>query len=603
VSNRRALLVQLPIPPSGPGALRGNVPLAPGYLKLHAQRTGAARGWEIEILPAMEANQLGDRALVDAILAREPELVGFTCYLWSVDRTLWVAARLRAQRPDLRILVGGPEITADNGWVLEAEAVDWFAIGEGEQTFAELLAALASGDQAALARIPGLARRVDGRVVPGLPRTPLADIGLISSPYLDGILDAADSESLLLETSRGCVFKCRFCYYPKAYDRQYFLAPELVLANLEHARSRGAREVFLLDPTLNQRPDFADFLALLARGNPEQSLEFHGELRGEGITPKVAAAMRRANFAEVEIGLQSIDPHTQELMDRRNNLRAFENGVRALREQGIRTKVDLIVGLPGDTVESVRRGMHWLAERELVDEVQVFQLSILPGTAFRGDAERLGLVHQDRPPYAVLKTPTLDRDAMRGLVEEAEELFATSFDPLPPPWLDFGSEVSGPPAVFDLQPGRLPPERTAQVFTIRCQTADPFGDMPALVAAVRTHLGANPFCTLQVLIETGEEFPLDVVDALRVAMHGEERVYLDRYHEWTPGSPRAARRITVAMPAASRARVDVDWIEGLLGDADLVWSGDGPRRVEAAERSGEWVAGVALRGAVRAAGD
>ena len=84
--------------------------------------------------------------------------------------------------------------------------------------------------------------------------------------------------------------------------------------------------------------------------------------------------------------MQSIEPDAQQKMDRKNNLRAFERGVRAMLEQGIRVKVDLIVGLPGDTPESVRRGLHYLHDGGLYSDVQVFNLSILPGTAFRHEA-------------------------------------------------------------------------------------------------------------------------------------------------------------------------------------------------------------------------
>ena len=150
-----ALLVQLPIPPPGPQPIQGNVPLAGAYLKLYAQRRGL-QGWQIEILPARLTNRLGDRGLVQAILDRRPQLVGFTCYLWNIQRTMWVAQRLKAAQPDIRILLGGPEITADNQWVLQQPSIDLAAIGEGEQTFLELLAALDAG------QVPGGHRRAVG---------------------------------------------------------------------------------------------------------------------------------------------------------------------------------------------------------------------------------------------------------------------------------------------------------------------------------------------------------------------------------------------------------------------------------------------------------
>jgi radical SAM superfamily enzyme YgiQ (UPF0313 family) len=363
---RRVLLVQLPIPPVGPEPIRGNVPLAAGYLKMYAERHGLAADYEIDILPTAAANTLGDRGLVKDILAAEPWMVGFTCYLWNIQRTLWIAARLKEARPDLQILIGGPEITIDNDWVLRHEAVDFATIGEGEQTFCDLLAAM---------RQPGRPVGPTGTPIPGLfvrqnaaadnlflppPRKPLANLDQISSPYLTGILDAADEKMLLLETIRGCIFKCKFCYYPKSYDSLYFLSEEKIIANLEHARRRGAREVVLLDPTLNQRRDFPAFLDLLARCNSERQFTYFGELRAEGITPDVARLLRDANFTEVEIGLQSIDPLAMELMDRKNNLRAFERGARAMLDLGIKVKVDLIIGLPGDSCDSVRRGLDYI---------------------------------------------------------------------------------------------------------------------------------------------------------------------------------------------------------------------------------------------------
>src|SRR5436189_2042770 len=97
-ARRNVLLVQLPIPPLGPAPIRGNVPLAAAYLKLFAERKGLGSCYRIEVLPARVANRLGDRALVGDILERGPWLVGFTCYLWNIERTLWLAAELKRRR-------------------------------------------------------------------------------------------------------------------------------------------------------------------------------------------------------------------------------------------------------------------------------------------------------------------------------------------------------------------------------------------------------------------------------------------------------------------------------------------------------------------------
>src|SRR5262249_21025108 len=161
---------------------------------------------------------------------------------------------------------------------------------------------------------------------------------------------------------------------------QYYLSRDSVLASLAHAHDRGAEEVFLLDPTLNQRKDFAGFVRTLAAGNPGRRFRYFGELRAEGITPEIPRVLHAAGFEEVEVGLQSIERDAMELMDRKNNLKAFEKGVRALMTAGIKVTVDLIVGLPGDTEESVRRGLRYLRDGGLYSRAQVFNLAVLPGT-------------------------------------------------------------------------------------------------------------------------------------------------------------------------------------------------------------------------------
>src|SRR6516164_5615966 len=105
-SRRTVLLAQLPIPPLGPDPVRGNVPLAAAYMKLWATKHHLDADYDIQVLPAHDANTLGDRALVAALVALDPWLVGFTCYVWNVERTLWVAAELKRLRPEVRIVLG-----------------------------------------------------------------------------------------------------------------------------------------------------------------------------------------------------------------------------------------------------------------------------------------------------------------------------------------------------------------------------------------------------------------------------------------------------------------------------------------------------------------
>jgi radical SAM superfamily enzyme YgiQ (UPF0313 family) len=582
------LLVQLPIPPLGPAPVRGNVPLAAGYLKLYAEQRGLGTRYDINILPPVQANCFGDRLLVRTLAGCNPWLVGFTCYVWNIERTLWIVHELKRLQPEVRIVLGGPEITADNAWVLQSPDYDFAVIGEGEQTFADLLFTL-QRDKMPSRPIPGLyvpSSRNDSRYDPSRRpafRTPLPDLNNLGSPYLAGILDAADERMLLLETTRGCVFKCKFCYYPKSYDKQYFLGRENILANLRHAADHGASEVFLLDPTLNQRKDFADLLAVLAQGNPGRQFSYFGELRGEGITAETARLLREANFTEVEVGLQSIDLNAQAKMDRKNNLRAFERGVRAMMDQGIRVKVDLIIGLPGDTVDSVRRGLHYVHNGGLYSDVQVFNLSILPGTAFRQEAEQLGLKFQPRPPYYVLQTPTLSREDLFGLMHEAQDLFDLEFDAQPAPVLDIVADMPCERvAKVDLglsEPANLSRSDCAQVFTLWLRSPNFEEHRQEAARCIRRVMDADPFTTLQVVLEPvfvscpetiQHALSPRVVEALTTACQASS-TYLDRYYALQPGRPNGAKRLIALLPASFRPLLHPEWLDEIGAYATFVW--------------------------------
>ncbi len=560
------LFAQLPIPPAGPTPIVGNVPLAAGYLILHARRRGLQKQFQFEILPPNVANTFSDWGIVEAILARQPGIVGFSCYLWNIDRTLWICAQLKARCPDIVIVLGGPEITNDNAWVFASGVFDFAAVGEGEQTFSDLLESILAGNQDR-ELIPGLWRATNPQIP--LFRKPIANLDDVSSPYLEGILNAADERMLLLETIRGCVFKCKFCYYPKSYDSLYFVSEEKIVANLRHAREAGVTEVVLLDPTLNQRRDFDGFLKLLARENVGQQFTYFGELRAEGIKAETAKLLREANFTEVEIGLQSVDPATQDLMDRRNNMKAFERGVAALLDAGIRVKVDLIIGLPGDTVDSVRRGFDYLATNKLFTSTQVFNLAILPGTAFRAEAEQLGLNFQSRPPYYVLETPTLNSANLYELMADAQDIFDTEWDPFPEPKLRFDNHPDCVECVrIDLASSEteLPsPHQRAQALTLWFAGESFNQHTERMTGVIAQVLKDCPHSTLQVVLEPlGDPtcIGVDCVEHLLSACYQHPN-YLDRYYSLSPQGLLGSKRVLVVVDEEELDQLDAEWVDAM----------------------------------------
>ncbi len=565
------LLVQLPIPPPGMEPVEGNMPLAAAYLKLYARRCGCEKNFNLDLLPAQLANTLGDMGLVEEILARQPEMVGFTCYLWNIERTLWIADQLKSRQPKLRILFGGPEITPDNQWVLQQSAIDYAITGEGEPTFVALLEQLAGNP------IKPCSTVVMGSSSVG------DDFQLddVSSPYFEGILEAAAGQSLLFETARGCRYGCKYCYYPKSHHIPRFLSTEQIVAHLRYAAQREASEVVLLDPTLNQRPHFADFLRLLAENNRQRQFTFSGELRAEGINKEIASLLRKANFHEVEIGLQSVEPDTWRRMGRPADLAKFQEGVHALLAEGIKVQVDLILGLPGDTADSFRRGIDFLQQTQAYTQVQVFNLSILPGTAFRLEAEQLGLKHQPWPPYYVLQTPTLDIERMFQLMEESQDAFGIEFDPLPLPRLDGLAHECDLQRVCRIDLDAVQgndelmaslPTTPALCFVLLLRSSDFHRHRHEAAALVEHILAKNPHITLQVILKPTTDPRRLSIETLSRLMASCYRTtsYLDRYYSLHPGRLLGAKRLFIHLQPDHYKHVDDAWLDEVAEFATLL---------------------------------
>jgi len=311
------------------------------------------------------------------------------------------------------------------------------------------------------------------------------------------------------------------------------------------------------------------------------------------VSAETAALLRQANFTEVEVGLQSIEPEAMTLMERKNNLRAFERGVRAMLREGIKVKVDLIVGLPGDNVASVRRGLRYLRDEGLYSDVQVFHLSILPGTAFRHEASSLGLSFQTRPPYYVLRTPTLNAADIFDLLAEAQEIFELEFDAPPAPMLALearGRLHRAWHVDLDAPAEAVPPARRAQAFTLWLRSNNFAARRAEAALLIRRLLADNPFTTLLVVLDPKESTATSVrasinpeTAAALLEACQEQPTYLDKYYALHPGRATGAKRLVVLLPFALRERLSADWLEPLSDIAAIVWRDGDISELEANE--------------------
>jgi hypothetical protein len=554
---KRLRLVQLPVPPPAALAATGNAPLAAGCLAVSARVHGLDRRLEVDVVSPELTDTHGDTLLADALARDEPDFLGLSLYLWNTERSLHLAREVKRRSPRTRVLIGGPEVSDDNGFVLAQDGFDVAVTGEAEATFAAVMDALLEGRD--VAGLPGVAVRGANGLSAFGPQAP-ADFPLsrYPSPYVEGLVPMDPRRSTYVETVRGCRSACTYCFYPRSSASLRALDVESSVRLIEAVRDRGAREVVFLDPTFNHRPDFEPLLDGLVRANAAGTMSFFAELRAEGLTPHQAERLARAGFTKLELGLQSVRRETLTRVKRGGNPTKLAEAAKLLRSAGIELLVDLIVGLPGDTADDVKRGVEFLHAHGLGDAAQVFGLSLLPGTAMRATAAADGVVFDTAPPYRVQRTATMSADELREVLAWAEERLGRRLDEAPRPHLVEQSDPTVPDVLHVNVDAPLEPARPgAQHLALWFDGEDLFARRDVIARAIDARLAIDPYATLDVVLVARHEFPLDLLDLVRARLDAGTPSCLSRM--LAPRGEDLQRRIAVVAPAG--VQLAADWLD------------------------------------------
>ena len=255
-------------------------------------------------------------------------------------------------------------------------------------------------------------------VIRALPCLP----GSLSSPYLDGTLDPARYGGALWELARGCPFKCSYCYESKGESKIAYFPLERLEKELELFAAKDIAQVFVLDPTYNANKKRAvDMLRLIEKKTPRTF--FYFEARTEFIDRELARAFSRIPCA-LQIGLQSADPAVLKNVHRTLDKKLFTRNIGFLNEAGVTFGFDLIYGLPGDSYPGFLRSMDF-ALSLYPNNLELFCLSVLPGTTLHDDAPLFGMEWEKEPPYHVIRTPQFSKGdlARAARVSGAANLF------------------------------------------------------------------------------------------------------------------------------------------------------------------------------------
>ncbi len=387
------------------------VPLAAAFLKAYLDQQSTKFG---AVTVSSDEFFCGDplERMVLSSINQKPDIVGLPVYLWNRKECCELARQLRSQIPGVLLLAGGPEATADPGRLMAEAPFDLLAVGEGELTLVELVERYVTGQT--LCGIPGTAWLSDG-TVQLFPRPQIEDLSILPSPYLTGLLDSHIENGMVWQLSRGCPFACEFCYDGMG-DRKVRRYPlHRLEQELDYLVARGASQIFALDSTFNSNKKQAKSLLRLIR-EKAADVHFHFEVRYE-LLDREQAELFAALTCSIQIGLQSADSVVSAGVGRQFDPDDFRKKVMLLNDAGATFGFDLIYGLPGDSLAKFRTGLDF-ALGLYPNHLDIFPLSVLPGTVLASKSTGLGMKHLADPPYTLLEStvfPLSDMQQARRL--------------------------------------------------------------------------------------------------------------------------------------------------------------------------------------------
>ena len=357
-------------------------------------------------------------SLLRALLETNPDAVGLSVYIWNREMCMLLVRRLKAIRPDLPVILGGPEVTWSAEETFAQCPCDYILRGAGEESLPALLQAIAeSGDPCA---IPGVClRSADGIRIGGVAPAPAPRDDL----YDESWHAALNGRMIYAETSRGCPFSCAFCLSGQK-DRVQFIPQDKALAMLIRLGSMGGDTVKLIDRTFNCNPARTKYLLgglIDAHHRGEiRDVCYHLEVAADLFDEETLELLRTApaGLFQMEAGLQSFHPETLEACNRKTDMQRLESNLRALIGMGnIHLHIDLIAGLPEE--DFITFGQSFDKAYGLrPHQLQLGFLKVIYGSALRERA--WGACFAPDPPYEVLSTPWMTYDQLCALHDCAE---------------------------------------------------------------------------------------------------------------------------------------------------------------------------------------
>jgi radical SAM superfamily enzyme YgiQ (UPF0313 family) len=353
------------------------------------------------------------RVIAEQILAQDPKILGLGVYIWNARPTLDLVSLLKKLRPGLIVVLGGPEVSFETESQEIFKWSDYVIKGEADFLFADFCQKVLQGVMPPQKLIQG----------------PLPDIGKIQSPYSFYSDDDIKNRVIYVEASRGCPYKCEYCLSSLDVSVRNFPI-ESFLKDLDLLIKKGARQFKFVDRTFNLSPKISMSILNFFLERMDSGLFLHFEMVPDRLPAELKELIKKfpPGALQFEIGIQTWNPEVAKNVSRRQDYSKIAENFQFLKsETKVHTHADLIVGLPGETLESFAQGFDQLAACG-PDEIQVGLLKRLKGTPIVRHDQNFQMIYQSHPPFQILSTKDMNYSVIQKMVRFSKfwDLYANS---------------------------------------------------------------------------------------------------------------------------------------------------------------------------------
>ncbi len=338
--------------------------------------------------------------IAEDLLSKSPKIICFSTFIWNVEQISSLIINIKSLAPEIKIVIGGPEASFEYHDACWFPFVDHIISGEGEIELPKLIFDI-------------FAHSSPAKVIKAEPINDLTRIQMPYSAYSDA--DIAN-RVIYVESSRGCPFGCEFCISSldktvRFYDVDNFLSEMKILTE------RGVKHFKFIDRTFNVGTARAVTILDFFLDNWREGMQLHFEIVPDKLNSTLLNKMKKfpLHGLHLEIGIQSYNPQTQDLISRKQDFELTKTNLSSLlTETGALVHTDLVIGLPGESYESFINGFNQLIAMR-PQEIQIGFLKRLKGTPIIRHTDEFKLTFEQDSPFEILQTKDISFKQMRDL--------------------------------------------------------------------------------------------------------------------------------------------------------------------------------------------